>query len=431
MDKIILIIKREYLTRVRKRSFIIMSLIGPLLMASMFVVPIWLATRQSEKKVVKVIDESGYFTDQLKNNSTIEFIFIREDIVSAKKNLKSEEAYGVLYIPKISLEKPEGISFFCDKNPSLDVIGSIEGTLRSRVEDIKLQQSEISKELLESLKSNLTINSINVSESGEKASSAGIATAVGYISSLLIYFFILFYGIQVMRGVIEEKTSRIVEIIISSVKPFQLMAGKIIGIGAVGLTQFVIWIVLGMGITTGIGSFFGPQNLAAVQTGPGQAAQAAGNPDFINELFSSIGAINMPLIIVAFLFYFIAAYILYGALFAAVGSAVDSDSDAQQFQLPITIPLIISIIVLAAVLKEPDGSLAFWMSIIPLFSPIVMMMRLPFGVPWWELGLSVGLLIAGFLFTIWIAGRIYRVGILTFGSKVSYRILLKWLFLKN
>ncbi|HLF34573.1 MAG TPA: ABC transporter permease, partial [Cyclobacteriaceae bacterium] len=408
MNKILLIIKREYLTRVRKRSFIIMSLIGPVLMAGMFVIPIWLATRQSEKRTIRVLDESGYFINQVTDQPNIEFIYIQSDISEAKKELNSEGAYGLLYIPDIDINDPAGITFFCDKNPSLEVIDNIQRILRSRIEDVRLERSEISKEFIESLKSDLTINSINISESGEKASSAGIATVVGYISSLLIYFFILFYGIQVLRGVTEEKTSRIVEIIISSVKPFQLMTGKILGIGAVGITQFAIWVILGTGLTSVIGYFIGADKMAAAGDSSAIPAQASPDPGLMNELLASIGTVNLPLIFIAFLFYFIGAYILYGALFAAIGAAVDSDADAQQFQWPVTIPLIISIIVLAAVLKEPDGSLAFWMSIIPLFSPIVMMMRLPFHVPAWELYLSMGLLIAGSVFTIWLAGRIYR-----------------------
>jgi ABC-2 type transport system permease protein len=430
MNKILLIIKREYITRVRKRSFIVMSLIGPLFMALVFVVPVWLATRQSEKRTINVIDESGYFADQIKNNTSVEFRFISQELTQAKKNLDSGSAYGLLYIPKISLQNPEGITFFCDKNPSLEIIGNIQDILRSRVEDLKLQQSDISKEVLDNLKSDLSINSINVSESGERTSNAGIATAVGYITALLIYFFILFYGVQILRGVIEEKTSRIVEVIISSVKPFQLMVGKIIGIGAVGLTQFIIWIILGFGISSIAGTFMHPDTMMAAGAGS-PAAQAASNPDIMSELYTGLGSINIPLIIFSFGFYFIGAYLLYGALFAAVGSAVDSDTDAQQFQFPITIPLIISIVVLAAVLKEPDGSLAFWMSMIPLFSPIVMMMRLPFGVPMWQLGLSMTCLVAGFLVTVWLAARIYRIGILMYGSKVSYKILFKWLLMKN
>ena len=413
MNKIFLIVQREYLTRVRKRSFIIMSLIGPLFLAMMFVVPVWLATRQGEKRTVNVVDESGYFTGHMGNDSNVEYNFIDLDLVTAKKNLNSGNAYGLLYIPKISLDNPRGVTFFCEKNPSLDIIGSIENTLRSRVEDLKLEKSDISKEVIENLKSNLSVNSINVSESGERKSNAGIATAVGYITSLVIYFFILFYGVQLLRGVIEEKTSRIVEVVISSVKPFQLMAGKIIGIGAVGLTQFIVWIILGFGVSSIAGS------------------QVASDPGIAGEIFSSIGALNLPLILFAFVFYFIGAYLLYGSLFAAIGSAVDSDTDAQQFQFPITIPLIISIVVLAAVLKEPDGSLAFWMSMIPLFSPIVMMMRIPFGVPVWQIVLSMGLLVAGFLFSMWLASRIYRIGILMYGSKINYKILFKWMFMKN
>jgi ABC-2 type transport system permease protein len=247
----------------------------------------------------------------------------------------------------------------------------------------------------------------------------------------MIYFFILFYGVQVLRGVIEEKTNRIVEIIISSVRPFQLMAGKIIGIGGVGLTQFLIWLILGFGISSVAGMYFQPSGPNTGIDAAGQQPEIVQNSDFMDMVITGIGTMNFPLIIFSFLFYFMGADLLYGSLFAAIGSAVDNETDGQQFQLPVTIPLIASIIVLAAVLKDPDGSLAFWMSVIPFTSPVVMMMRIPFGVPAWELILSMVMLVSGFIFTIWLASRIYRIGILMYGAKVNYKILGKWLFMKN
>jgi len=301
------------------------------------------------------------------------------------------------------------------------------------VEDIKLERSSIDQATLDSLRADIDIDMINMTESGEKAGSAGVATIIGYISALMIYFFIFVYGIQILRGVIEEKSSRIVEVIVSSVKPFHLMMGKILGVGAVGLTQYVIWLVLSIMITTGISSYF---NIDRKDSLPAQTEQAEiiqedqGN-EFVAEMFNSLESIDFGLLAFAFFVYFIGAYLLYGSLFAAIGSAVDNDADAQQFQLPVTIPLIFSLIVLTAILREPDGSLAFWLSMIPLFSPVIMMMRIPFGVPYWEIALSLTFLIAGFIFTTWLASRIYRIGILMHGSKVNYRILGKWLFMKN
>jgi ABC-2 type transport system permease protein len=312
----------------------------------------------------------------------------------------------------------------------MTTVRSIEKTIKNEIEELKLVQSGIAKEQLESLKTKVDINTISLSISGEeKESSSGAASVAGYIGSFLIYIFIFLYGAQIMRGVIEEKTSRILEIIISSVKPFQLMIGKIIGVAAVGLTQFGLWIILSFTITTIVTSVFG------IGGGGAEAgAMMADNKEAMSQMdtiFSSVSALNFPLIIAVFLFYFLGGYLLYGALFAAVGSAVDSDADSQQFMFPITVPLIFSIAVLGAVLNDPNGSLAFWMSIIPFTSPIVMMMRVPFGVPEWQLALSMVLLIGGFIFTTWVAGRIYRIGILMHGTKVNYKTLAKWFVMKN
>lgn len=233
-----------------------------------------------------------------------------------------------------------------------------------------------------------------------------------------------------MRGVIEEKNTRIVEVIVSSVKPFHLMMGKIIGIAAVGLTQFVIWIVLSFSVITVISMVTGVGGTPPETMGGMNAAQNV-DPSFVEEAFKSLSAINFTMVVVAFLFFFLGGYLLYGALFAAVGSASDSDADAQQFMLPVTIPLIFAIIMLSAVLTDPDGSLAFWLSMIPFTSPVIMMMRVPFGVEVWELALSIFILIGGFVFTTWLASRIYRVGILMHGTKVNWKVLAKWFMMSN
>ena len=433
MHNIFLIIQREYITRVRKKSFLIMSIVGPLLIASLWVVPIWLSTRDTDQKTIEILDDSGYFNEKFTETSSLKFEYIQTDLVAAKTEILNGENYGLLYIPRINIDDPEGITFFSGKNPSIEVIQDLEWAMKSVAEDIKLERSSIDQATLDSLRADIDIDMINMTESGEKAGSAGVATIIGYMSALMIYFFIFVYGIQILRGVIEEKSSRIVEVIVSSVKPFHLMMGKILGVGAVGLTQYVIWLVLSIMITTGISSYF---NIDRKDSLPAQTEQAEiiqedqGN-EFVAEMFNSLESINFGLLAFAFFVYFIGAYLLYGSLFAAIGSAVDNDADAQQFQLPVTIPLIFSLIVLTAILREPDGSLAFWLSMIPLFSPVIMMMRIPFGVPYWEIALSLTFLIAGFIFTTWLASRIYRIGILMHGSKVNYRILGKWLFMKN
>ncbi len=432
MNKIWLIIQREYLTRVRKKSFIIMSIVGPLMFGLIFVIPIWLASREGDEKVVEVLDDSGYFKGKFEGTGSVSFRFLDNTIEEAKDDLKYKNSYGLLYIPKLDLDDPSGIAFFAQNNPSIEVQTSLERFLKHEIEAVKLEKSGIDKVQLEKIKTNVHLNVINISDGGEKEGDVAIATAAGYFAALLIYFFIFLYGVQTLRGVIEEKTSRIVEVIISSVKPFQLMMGKIIGIGAVGLTQFFLWVVLTIFIYQGAMSFYDIDISGSPHTEMAQSAQAAPNGDVdIPEVFEKINTINFPLLLGTFLFYFLAGYLFYGALFAAVGSAVDNDSDAQQFQLPITLPLILSIVLLAAILRDPHGDLAFWASIIPFTSPIVMMMRIPFDPPAWHIALSMFCMVVGFIFTTWMAGRIYRIGILMHGSKVNYRILWKWMMMRD
>ncbi len=431
MNKIFLIIAREYITRVRKKSFIIMSIIGPMLFGLMFVIPVWLASREGENKVIEILDESGYFQDKFNSEGSVIFKYLNNSIDEAKETLSSNEYYGLLHIPKLDLEKPDNITFYAEKNPSIEIQGLIERMLRNEIEDIKMDQSGIDKIQLEKIKTPIDLNVINITEMGEKEGDVIVATITGYIASLLIYMFIFMYGIQTMRSIIEEKSSRIVEVIISSVKPFQLMMGKIIGVGAVGLTQFLIWIVLTVIIYQGVLSYYSIDAVPSTQTEMMQNPQSAELQKQLPEVFSKIDTINFPLLLGSFMFFFIGAYFFYGALFAAVGSAVDSDADAQQFQLPVTLPLILSIILLSAILRDPHGSLAFWASMIPFTSPVVMMMRIPFDPPGWQIALSMVLLVIGFIFTTWLAGRIYRVGILMHGAKVNYKIMAKWFMMRN
>ena len=283
---------------------------------------------------------------------------------------------------------------------------------------------------------------ISLNEEGEKSSSSGAATVIGGICAFLIYISVFVYGTQVMRGVTEEKTSRIVEVIISSVKPYQLMMGKIIGVALVGLTQFILWILLTILLTTAAGYAFkdkigdNPQaKMEEVQkkmpsSAMGTATASAGAENPVTQVLSAVSSLNIPYIIACFLFFYLGGYLFYSALFGAVGAAVDNDADTQQFMLPITMPIVFSFIFAQMALRDPDGSLAFWTSIIPFTSPIVMMVRIPFGVPAWELALSMVLLVLGFMGTIWLASRIYRVGILMYGKKVSYKELGKWIFYK-
>lgn len=409
-----------------------MSLVGPLLFGLIFVIPIWLASREGDEKIVEVLDESGFFKGKFENEGSVSFTYLENTIEEAKNELSSKNSYGLLYIPDIDLDNPEGITFFADKNPSIEIQISLERFLRSEIESIKLDRSGIDQEQLDKIKTKVDLHIINLSEKGEKEGDVGVALGVGYITAFLIYIFIFLYGIQTMRGIIEEKTSKIVEVIISSVKPFQLMMGKIIGIGAVGLTQFLLWAVLTLIIYQGALTFYNVDISNSQQMELVQNAQADTNTDAeVLEIFEKISTINFPLLLGTFLFYFLSGYLFYGSLFAAVGSAVDNDADAQQFQLPITLPLILSIMLLTAIIRDPHGDLAFWASIIPFTSPVVMMMRVPFDPPVWHIILSMVCMILGFIFTTWLAGRIYRIGILMHGAKINYKILAKWFMMRN
>lgn len=448
MNKILLIIKREYMTRVKKRSFIIMTFLGPLLMAALFIVPVYVSQLEGEVKVVGVVDETGIFESKFKNEENIHFILLHGNIDSLKQNLASNDLYALLYIPKSELSLPENAKLYSTNQPNISVIGLIKQIMRKEIESLKLEASGFDQEVLNSIKSSINLLTIKLDDGGgEKNSSTELSMAVGFITGLLIYIFIFMYGALVMRGVIEEKTNRIVEVIVSSVKPFQLMMGKIIGVAMVGLTQFVLWIVFTMIIVSTFLSFYSDEKSAYNQSQLNITEQIStsgiSSPDVsqtetppeVNEslalIFDSLDSIQFDLIIYMFLFYFIGGYLLYASLFAAIGAAVDNETDTQQFMLPITIPLILSIVLSQFIITNPDGPAAFWMSIFPLTSPVIMMVRLPFGVPIFDIVLSMTLLIAGFIATTWLAGKIYRTGILMYGKKISYSELWKWIRYKN
>lgn len=440
MNKIGLIIAREYLTRVKKKSFIVMTILGPIFFAAVIFLPAWLATRGGDEKNIKVLDESGLFNETFIDSDKESFSYDTEgDLDELKQKVLDGEYDGLLHIPDLEVNNPEGVAYYASSNPSISLVSTLSNKIESKIESIKLINSGIQQEVLDGLKADVPIDTISLSGTGGETKSSSIAaTGVGYVASFMIYIFIFVYGAQCMRGVIEEKTSRIIEVIISSVRPFQLMMGKVVGIAGVGLSQFLLWIILTVGLSAVAGTLFienaindRQASMEQIQEPLGEEAAPVNEENMFAKVTESISSINIPMVIVAFLFFFLSGYLLYGALFAAIGSAVDSDADAQQFMFPVTVPLIISIVMLGAVLNDPNGSLAFWMSIIPFTSPVVMMMRVPFGVPVWELALSMVLMILGFIFTIWVASRIYRVGILMHGTKVNYKILAKWFMMKN
>lgn len=435
MDKVWLIIKREYTTRVRKKSFLIMTVLGPILFGALFVLPAWLATKDSEDvRTIEIKDESGLFEGAFEDTKNLRFTYTNLNLHEAKEQLSFSQSFGLLYIPDINIYNPKGITLFSESSPGLNLKGQLEQILEKNIQNQKLEASQINQKTLDALKTDINLLEISLADGMETSSNTALLVGIGYIASFLIYMFIFLYGAQVMRGIIEEKSNRIIEIMISSVKPFQLMTGKIIGIAAVGLTQFLLWVVFTFLIYSVVISFYGldPETISQLnQLQGGQTVQFSDAQQQVAAISGTLSSLNIIQLVLSFIFYFLAGYLLYGSLFAAVGAAVDSDTDSQQFMLPISIPLIASLISLAAVLKDPNGTLAFWLSIFPLSSPIVMMMRIPFGVPAWELLLSMALLIGGFIFTSWLAGRIYRIGILMHGTKVNYRVIGKWLMMKN
>jgi ABC-2 type transport system permease protein len=450
MSKISIIIQREYLTRVKKKSFIIMTLLAPVFMAAMFLVPAWIMTRDdTEEKVIAVVeDETNMFKDVISNTQYLKFEYLEEATLDdLKTNFSDKGYYAVLYIsPKVAYI-PNAVQLISHKQPPLDLTIYIANAIEKEIEQKKLETYDIKDldKILKAVSTNIHVQTIKISDDGiEKETSTGLSMGIAYIGGLLIYILIFLFGAQVMRGVIEEKTSRVVEVIISSVRPFQLMMGKILGIGLVGLTQFVLWIIITAVIITSAQSLLLPDDIGQttqaiteniMSAAPVEQTQVpvTQTQDFneIQQVFNSLHSINWGLILGSFMFYFMGGYFLYASLFAAVGSAVDNETDTQQFMMPITIPLILGLFVAMGAFQNPESSVAFWCSFIPFTSPIVMMARLPFGIPYWELILSMTILVLTFLGTTWLAAKIYRTGILMYGKKTTYKELWKWLRYKN
>lgn len=437
MNKIWLIIQREFLNRVQKKSFLIATILIPLIFPAIMAVLVYVSKKQNEnatKGVIHYVDESDTF---LPDSTHFIFKKFTGSLTEAKEAYKHSNDFGLLYIPNFTLSNPAGVTLYAKNNPSIDDVNNIESLLENRIRDLKMKHLKIDQKILDSLQTSVHINTIPLSAEGteKKSSNVMVMGGIGMVCGILMYMFIFIYGAQIMQGIIEEKTSKVVEVIVSSVKPFQLMMGKIIGLGSVGLLQFSIWIILMTTLTFGVFGYFGietPQHQAMQQISPEAAAQQAAvtteTMAMINQFF------DLPLLYIffCFLFYFIGGYFLYGALFAAVGSAVDSPAETQQFMFPITIPLLISYMSLFMfILKAHDSPASVWLSIIPFTSPIAMMGRIAFGVPLWQVLLSMALLVGGFIFTTWVAGRIYRVGILMHGTKVSYKVLAKWFMMKG
>ena len=439
MNNMFLVFEREYLERVKKKSFLIATILTPLLFPLIIGLAIYLTqVSDDEEKNIEVIDESGLFTETF-DFTDMTVTFSDKSLDEARKSVSSGDIYGVLYIPSLDLDDPKGIQFFSKSNPGLGFLSRFRRPIRDQIEDLKLERLNIEKEVIENLRTSISISTFNVTESGEsKKSDSAVASALGYIMAFMIYMFVFIYGSFIMQSVLNEKTSKIVEVIVSSIKPTQLMLGKVLANAAVALTQFAIWILLMTVFTTALTAAFGYDPRAAQQEMMMEqmeqvAAMDANNevPEAVKGTLDTIYSLPIGRIVGLFIFYFLGGFLLYGALFAAIGSAVDSIQEAQQFTLPVTLPIILSIILMGAVLANPDSLTSVILTIIPFTSPVLMMARIPFEVPFWQLALSMLLLIGGFIFTLWLAGRIYRVGILTTGSKVTYKTLYKWFTMKN
>jgi len=465
MDKIWLIIQREYLTRVRKKSFLVISLLAPLLLGGT-TIAVSKLNSASGPDVVAVHDASGaQVASHLQDTDEIHFVPATAGSLAAAQaafeKAKPKQA-ALLSIPAgFGLDSAKGMQILAKGNVSLNRQNNIRKAVNKAIGELKMARSGLRQETIDNLQAKVDLTAINLDEVGGKRNDVGTTTAMAYVLSILVYMFIFIYGVQVMRGVSEEKSNRIMEVMISSVKPFQLMMGKILGIAGVVLTQFALWLVLSWGITTVVmplllkadkpvpsatatapapgattASPVAPASspaVAAASPAPDEKAVAAPQPGQPVTIWSMLDGLPIGSIIGGFLFFFLGGYLLYSAMFAAIGSAVDDQTDAQQFMFPVTIPLILSYIVSINVIinGDPNGPLAFWLSMIPFTSPIAMVMRLPFGVPTWQLLLSGVLLIAGFVGVTWVAARIYRVGILMYGKKVTYGELSKWMFYKG
>ena len=434
MNKIGLIIRREYLTRVRKRSFLIMTFLGPILMAAIYIIPIMLALNSSNENMrIAVVDESHWFENRFQDNKEHTFVILPGQPIDSVKNLVKENIFDMaLYVPPTQLNIPSNAIVYSIRQVPLEVETYISRVMQKEIEDQKLMANGVDPEIVSAVKTDVNLSIMRMDEKGnEKETFTKVQFTLGIALAMLVYMFIIFFGGQVMQGVAEEKTNRIIEVIVSSVKPFQLMMGKIIGVSLVALTQFVLWIVLTGALYLGFSTFMGLSNPEMLSSGTVMAQQISNenvvNNESVQSILQIVHSIDFGTIIATFLIFFILGYLLYATLYAAIGSLVDNNTDAQQFTLPVTVPLIVAIISSFYIVNNPDSSLSVWLSMIPFTSPISMMVRIPFGVPIWQIVLSIVLLAGTFVLMTWIAAKIYRTGILMYGKKLSYKEIFKWL----
>lgn len=435
MNHLPLIIKREYLNKVRNKSFIVMTFLSPMIMIALVAVVAYLSQVNNDKKrAISILDETGVVSEVFENTENTTYTLLSgTGLETAKELVKAQKSFGLLYIKKSSdaLNLVETVNFYSDESPSVSIISNLERKIEKRLSDIKLQNDGVDIEQIRASKT--TLNIAQETFSGEKTSKIDsyLKLAFGGAAGYLLFMFIIIYGNMIMRSVIEEKTSRIIEIIISSVKPIQLMMGKIIGTSLAGVTQFVIWIILGSVLLFVVSAIFGIDLMQMQSPQQEMINQAMATSDAQNIAQDLInGFVNLPILnlCIAFLFFFIGGYLLYSSFYAAIGAAVDNETDTQQFMMPILMPLVLAVYVgVFTVIEDPHGTVSTIFSFIPFTSPVVMLMRIPFGVPIWQQLVSFGLLVLTFVFTVWFAAKIYRVGILMYGKKPTYKELFKWL----
>ncbi len=438
MGKIAIIAGREFNERVRKKSFIITTILMPIAFVAIMFVPVLMMNIQSdEKHEIVVVDQSGTIAPKMQDSATIDYTHSNSTL--EELTAEQQDIFGILIIGSDVATNPSNVQLLTYESSTINIESEIADQIRTILEAEKLKAYNIEDidAILEAIKTPVSLKVKQLGESGEtKESSSILNIALAYIFGFLIYMFVFLYGNMVMQGVIEEKSNKVMEVMVSSVKPFQLMMGKILGIASVAVTQFVIWVVFILVVGGVAMSLFGVSDMMAAATAsaamdPAAMMGAAEMPAMDGELLAVLGTITDPAylfrILGGFLVYFIGGYLLYAAMFAAVGSAVDNEKDTNNLQLPITIPLILAIFVMMSAMQDPHGPLAFWFSLIPFTSPVVMMVRLPYGVPGWELALSIGLLVVTFIAMVYLAGKIYRVGVFMYGKKPTLGELAKWI----
>lgn len=438
MSNFSVILKREYLTRVKKRSFLIITFLGPLFFAALMIAPSLMMMKSDSmetKKTIAVLDETDWFNGKFESSDINTFVYTNTDEnIDTLKKLILEGVYdAVLYVPATSLSVPTNAKLYSNKQIPMSLSSYIKSEMKQEVEHRKLLAHGIDPKIVKSVNTSINISTIRMDEEeGEKTSYAELESIIGLALAVIVYFVIFLFSNQVLRGVIEEKSNRIIEVIISSVKPFELMMGKIIGIALVGLTQFLLWIVLTIGIyLVANGIILGPEIMSpsgTVMTEEiSQIVDTNQGQNIMLEVVSMIESINFKAILISFLFYFVFGFLLYAALFAAVGGMVDNETDSNQFVTILSMPLIVAIVCSTAMINNPDSGLGIWLSMIPFTSPVSMMIRIPFGVPYWQVVVSLLILVLTFVFITWIAAKIYRTGILMYGKKPNLKEIWKWL----